>query len=276
MYYVKCVLKEKKEEAKHIFSHTVYLSDKTVVKKLKPGRFVMVWLPGIDEFPLSPSGYNLESLTMRLTFKVRGSGTEALASLRPGDVFFLRGPYGNGFTLPSKVTLKTNNDTILIVGGGVGLAPLIPLIESLVGNFLKIHVVCGFKSDSEAFFIEELSKLLGENLTISTDDGSIGLKGTAVDAVKELLKWRSFSYAFACGPEVMLFKLHSLLLSYGIRHQMLIERYVKCALGVCGSCAVDGMLLCKEGPVFSDNVLKRLKEFGQFKRLASGVREQVA
>ncbi|MEM4576881.1 MAG: dihydroorotate dehydrogenase electron transfer subunit [Candidatus Nezhaarchaeales archaeon] len=275
MYYVKCILKEKKEEAKHIFSHTVYFNDKRIVTKLKPGRFVMVWLPGIDEFPISPSGYSLEPLTMKLTFKVRGPGTEALASLRPGDVFFLRGPYGNGFTVPNEVTLKTSN-TVLIVGGGVGLAPLMPLIESLISSSLKIHVVCGFKNSGEAFFIKELSSLLGEDLTIATDDGSIGLKGTAVDAVKELLKLKHFSYAFACGPEAMLFKLHSMLLSNGIPHQMLIERYVKCALGVCGSCAVDGILLCKEGPVFNDVVLKSLKEFGQFKRLASGVREPVA
>lgn len=273
-YYIRGFLRSKKREAENVFSHIVHLNDSKVVRKLKPGRFIMVWLPGNDEFPLSPSLYNCESSIIRLTFKVVGPGTRALASLNPGSTIFVRGPYGNGFasTLVRESSLK---GSVLVVGGGVGVAPLLPLIEALAKASINLHVVFGFRSSIDAFFIDEACKLVGENLTVTTDDGSLGIKGSAVDAVGELLKSKKFSYAFACGPEPMLFKLHKLLSNREVPHQMLIERYVKCALGICGSCVIDGLRLCKEGPVFDDAVLKKMKEFGCFKRLASGVREPI-
>lgn len=273
-YYVKGILKDKRKESETIFSHIVYFNDKKMVRKLKPGRFIMVWLPGIDEFPLSPSSYDHESSTVRFTFRVVGLGTKALASLSPGHTIFVRGPYGNGFTM-LPITKPWNEKPVLVISGGVGLAPLLPLIKALIRVFVDIHVSCGFKSAIDVFFIDEISKLVGENLTVTTDDGSVGIKGTVVDVVKELLKLKKFSYAFACGPEPMLFKLHKILLSKEVPHQMLIERYVKCALGICGSCVIDGLRLCKEGPVFDDITLRGLSEFGRFKRLASGIREPI-
>lgn len=271
-YYIKGVLKDKKKESESIFSHIVQFNNSKIIRRLKPGRFVMVWLPRSDEFPLSPSFYDHESSTMRLTFRVVGPGTKALASLNPGHTIFVRGPYGNCFIIPP-IIKSSHEKSVLVVGGGVGIAPLLPLIEVLARTSMNLHVVCGFKSAVEVFFIDEISKFARENLVVATDDGSVGFKGTVIDAVKELLKLKNFSYAFACGPEPMLFKLHRMLLSEEIPHQMLLERYVKCALGVCGSCIIDGLRLCKEGPVFDDTTLKRLSEFGHFKRLASGIRE---
>ncbi|MEM0217234.1 MAG: dihydroorotate dehydrogenase electron transfer subunit [Candidatus Nezhaarchaeales archaeon] len=273
-YYVKGIVTSKKRESENVFSHTIYFEDGKMLRKLKPGRFVMVWLPGCDEFPLSPSFFDHASSTMRLTFRIVGLGTKTLASLNPGQVIFVRGPYGNGFTMPP-ITESSSEKSILVVGGGVGIAPLLPLIEVLTRTSLNLHVVCGFKSAIDAFFIDEVSKFIGESLTVTTDDGSVGIRGTAIDAVKELLKRKNFLYAFACGPEPMLFKLHKILSNKEVPHQMLLERYVKCALGVCGSCTIDGLRLCREGPAFNDAVLRRLSEFGRFKRLASGIREPI-
>jgi dihydroorotate dehydrogenase electron transfer subunit len=269
-YYFEGILKERKAEAKDLFSITLHVKNRKVVRKTIPGRFVMVWLPGIDEFPLSPSGYDYEGSILKLTFKVRGEGTKALASLSPGDRLFVRGPYGKGFAILQVNSMRKRE--ILVVGGGVGAAPLLPLVEALVSSSLRPYVVCGFRSASEALFIDELSELVGDNLVIATDDGSLGLKGTVVDTAGGLLKSKTFSYAFACGPEEMLYILHRVLLSKGVRHQMLLERYVKCAIGVCGSCVIDGLRLCKEGPVFDDVTLSRLKEFGRLRRSPSGER----
>lgn len=273
-YYFKGVLRKKREEGKGLFSIILYFKDRKVVRKTRPGRFVMVWLPGIDELPLSPSGYDYECSILRLTFKVRGEGTKALASLSPGDKLFVRGPYGKGFTIPQLGSM--HEEEVLVVGGGVGVAPLIPLIETLASSSLRPRVICGFKSANEALFVDELSKLVEDRLVIATDDGSLGLKGTAVDATRKLLKSKKFSYAYACGPEEMLYVLHKILLSEGVRHQMLLERYVKCAIGVCGFCVIDSLRLCREGPVFDDAVLSRLKEFGLFRRSPSGTKEPVA
>ena len=270
-YYFEGLLNEKRAEAEGLFSVTLRFKDRKVVRGARPGRFVMAWLPGVDELPLSPSGYDYECLALRLTFKVRGEGTRALASLSPGDRVFIRGPYGKGFTIPQADFMRR----ALVVGGGVGIAPLLPLIEALASSSLRPYVVCGFRSASEALFVNELSKLVGDDLVIATDDGSLGLKGTAVDASRKLLEHKTFSYAFACGPEEMLYALHKMFLSKGIRHQMLLERYVKCAIGVCGSCVIDGLRLCKEGPVFDDVTLSRLKEFGRLRRSPSGAREPV-
>jgi len=273
-YYFEGTLKDKKREAEGLFSITLQLDDCKVVRKARPGRFVMIWLPGIDEFPLSPSGYNYEDSTLRLTFRVRGEGTKALASLNHGDRVFVRGPYGKGFAIP-RANLSREVD-VLVLGGGVGVAPLLPLVEALVSSSLRPYVVCGFRSANEALFVDELSKLVGDNLIVATDDGSLGFKGTVVDVARESLSSKNVFYVFACGPEEMLFILHKMLLGKGIRHQMLLERYVKCAVGVCGSCVIDGLRLCREGPVFDDIVLSRLKEFGRFRRSPSGSREPVA
>jgi len=271
-YYFKGKLKDKRREAEGLFSMTLQLNDRKAMRKAKPGRFVMIWLPGIDELPLSPSGY--EDSTLRLTFKVRGEGTKALASLNLGDRVFVRGPYGRGFAIPRANPSREGD--VLILGGGVGVAPLLPLVEALLSSSLRPYVVCGFRSVNEALFVDELSKLVGSDLIVATDDGSLGFKGTVVDAARELLSSKNISYAFACGPEEMLFVLHKMLLGKGIRHQMLLERYVKCAIGVCGSCVIDGLRLCREGPVFDDLVLSRLKEFGRFRRSPSGAKEPVA
>jgi len=273
-YYFEGILKDKKGEAEGLFSIILRLNDRKAIRKMRPGRFVMVWLPGIDEFPLSPSSYDYEDLTLGLTFKVRGEGTKALALLNPGDRVFIRGPYGRGFVAP-QVDLSREGG-VLVVGGGVGVAPLLPLVEALVSLPLRPYVVCGFKRANEALFIDELSKLVGDNLIVTTDDGSLGFKGTVVDVARELMNSKTISYAFACGPEEMLFILHKMFLNKGTRHQMLLERYVKCAIGVCGSCVIDGLRLCKEGPVFDDITLSRLKEFGRFRRSPSGSREPVA
>jgi len=270
-YYFECVLKEKKREAEGLFSIILQLNERKAVSRMRPGRFVMVWLPGIDELPLSPSGYSYEDATLRLTFKVRGEGTRALASLNPSDKIFIRGPYGKGFAIPRLDVSR--EEGVLVLGGGVGIAPLIPLVKVLAASFLKLYVVCGFRRASEAFFIDELHKLVGGNLIVATDDGSLGLKGTVVNVARGLLSSKNISYAFACGPEEMLFILHKMLSNKGIRHQMLLERYVKCAIGVCGSCVIDGLRLCREGPVFDNVTLSRLKEFGRFKRSPSGTRE---
>ncbi len=240
-----------------------------IIAKIRPGRFIMVWLPGIDEFPLSPSRYDHKSCSIEVTFKIRGEGTRALSLLNVGDKVFIRGPYGNGFKLP-----KTRQGYILLVGGGVGLAPLMPLIEELLSRKFKVKIIAGFRSSKAAFFLDRIGKMLDyQKCFIATDDGSLGLKGSAVDVALKVLKEARPSYAYACGPEAMLFNLHKLLLNYNIPHQMLIERYVKCAIGICGSCAINGLRVCKDGPVFTDKVLRTLRDFGFYRRSPSGTRE---
>ncbi|MEM2025935.1 MAG: hypothetical protein QXW94_06565, partial [Desulfurococcaceae archaeon] len=201
-YYAKFTLISRKEEAHKIFSETFSFEPNTM-RGLRPGRFLMVWLPGIDEFPLSPSDYDVGKRVVKLTFKVRGAGTAALSELSVGNSVFARGPYGNGFTIPRDLHHRSDEDEpVLVAGGGVGVAPLLPLIKDLVGKGFNLYVVLGFRSAADSFFVDEVSKLVGDNFAVSTDTGELGVRGTVVDAVNSILRqrYKRFSYVYACGP----------------------------------------------------------------------------
>jgi dihydroorotate dehydrogenase electron transfer subunit len=105
---------------------------------------------------------------------------------------------------------------------------------------------------------------------ITTDDGSLGIRGFTTDALKGLLKEESFDCVYTCGPEMMMKKVFGLCKEFGVECQASLERYMKCGIGVCGQCCIDGLRVCKDGPVFSSEQLRKLDEFGVFERNKSG------
>lgn len=211
----------------------------------KPGQFYMVWLPGIDEFPLSIA--EIEDNRRSIIIKIIGKGTEKLSEKSVGDKIWVRGPYGSSFEL---------TENALIVGGGIGVAPLIPLIRRL-----RVYIaIVGAKTKDELIPIQE------ENVIYVTEDGSIGKKGTVVEVAEEILEQRNFSMVYGCGPEPMLYKLLYLCKKYGVKCQFSLERYMKCGIGLCGSCELDGYIVCREGPVFNGEILECLASFGKTKR----------
>ncbi|MFN3621746.1 MAG: dihydroorotate dehydrogenase electron transfer subunit, partial [Nitrososphaerales archaeon] len=134
--------------------------------KARPGQFLMVWIVGVDEIPLSIS--RIGDLCSVTVAKV-GEATEAMHRLKVGDRFYIRGPYGNGF--------REGGGYVAIVAGGIGLAALLPLVERLNASNCKIDVFIGFRSKSDAFWVDKLTGFINGKLTISTDDGSLGVKG---------------------------------------------------------------------------------------------------
>ena len=115
---------------------------------------------------------------------------------------------------------------------------------------------------------------MGANVYHCTDDGSFGFEGFATDCTIELLKDSTYDYAFVCGPEIMMRGRFDILEKAKIPAQYSLERYMKCALGVCGQCCVDdeGWRICVEGPVFENDKIKKITEFGKYRRDASGVK----
>jgi dihydroorotate dehydrogenase electron transfer subunit len=110
---------------------------------------------------------------------------------------------------------------------------------------------------------------------VSTDDGSFGYHGFASDLAKKILEKERFDQIITCGPEKMMKKILELGLEYKIPVQASLERHMKCGIGICDSCAIDGWHVCKDGPVFDNKKLGKMKDFGRFKRDASGRRVRI-
>jgi len=227
----------------------------------KPGQFVMVWIPGVDEIPMSLSSINSGGLSS-ITVAEVGEATQALHRTKVGDILGIRGPYGNGFTL-----IKGK---VMIVGGGTGLTPLVPLIESLLKLHAKISFLIGAKTHDELFFLERIERAISK-VSVTTEDGSYGQKGLVTDLTEKILEKERFDMIYACGPEKMMLKIFLLAEQYNTPFQASLERYIRCGIGICGSCCVGDYRICKDGPVFSGLQLATVKnEFGFFKRETDG------
>ncbi|PJB21735.1 MAG: dihydroorotate dehydrogenase electron transfer subunit [Euryarchaeota archaeon CG_4_9_14_3_um_filter_38_12] len=228
-------------------------------KKVSPGQFFMVWIPGIDEIPMSASYTdNLKGVTVERI----GEATSALHNLKAGDKIGIRGPYGNGFSTPKGKTL--------FVAGGTGIIPIASLVEKIKRGV----VVFGAKTKDNLIFLDRIRQKASKPY-ISTDDGSFGWHGFASDLAKKVLGKEKFSQIITCGPEKMMKKILSLGLEYKIPVQASLERYMKCGIGICDSCAINGYHVCKDGPVFDDKILRKMKDFGRFKRDCCGRRAKI-
>lgn len=219
-------------------------------EKASPGQFIMVWVPGMEEIPMSLSKTDrIKSITV----KKIGKDTEKLHELRLGDPIRIRGPYGKGFDLKK-------GKKILIVGGGVGTAAVIPAMKETGAD-----MIIGARTDKDIIMDDVASKYT-KNLWISTDDGSRGFHGNAVQLMKEKAMEKKYDVVLACGPEVMLYHLYNACVELELDCQLSLERHMKCGAGVCGCCVMDDMRVCKDGPVFTKEQISQMKDFGTSKR----------
>jgi len=219
-----------------------------------PGQYVMVWIRGVDEIPMSFSG------PQTITVQSVGEATDALFSLGRGSSVGLRGPLGSGFILQGK--------KILLIGGGVGTAPLAFLGEQARGAGIEVASLLGFRSKDDLIFQERFGAL-GDTI-ITTDDGSMGIQGRVAAGLKELNLF-DYDQIYLCGPEMMMWDIISRTREHANRTQACINRYFKCAAGICGSCCLDpeGLRVCVEGPVImADRLLE--SEFGRYRRGPTG------
>jgi dihydroorotate dehydrogenase electron transfer subunit len=252
--YVETRVRERIEAGKGI---TTLLFDAPIAAL--PGQFVMLWIPGVDEVPMSLSHVGARA---GITVKEVGEATRALSNLRPGDVVGIRGPYGNGWDLSAS--------RILAVGGGVGMAPIITAIES-IANPRRVDVAIGARNAGEIIF-EERARVSSADVRVTTDDGSHGLKGTVVALADAMMKEKRYDMVLGCGPEVMNRFLLKACVDNNVRCQLSLERLMKCGAGLCGSCVIDGLRVCADGPVFTGEQVLGMKEFGKCKRDDAGLR----
>lgn len=241
---------ESRDEAPGL--RTIWLERELAVQ---PGRFIMVWAPGLDEKPYAVS----ETAPGRIALLVRRRGpfSSRLSEMRPGERVGLRGPYGRGFVPKAGGAL---------VAGGCGIAILAPLKELLP----DAPLIFGAQTAAEIIYRKRFP-----DARICTDDGSAGHHGLPTDLLRADLDRGGVRVVYTCGPEVMMRAVFDLCESRGVECQAALERYMKCGFGICGQCACGEMLVCRDGPVFDSDELRGMEEFGRTARLKTGGRVSI-
>jgi len=239
-----------------VMKHTVLAGDvwelvvaaPEIASITKPGQFVHIRLTNtIDPLlrrPFSIADCDPAKGTLTFIYRVVGRGTALMTKLQPGDTINCMGPLGNGFDVTAKRPL--------LVGGGMGLAPLLLLARAFCSR--PATILMGGRNEQELFW-PNLYATVCQNIHITSDDGSIGHHGFTVDLLPELLKQDKFDAIYACGPHVMLAGVAAIAAQYGVPCQVSLEDYMACGVGACLSCTCESTSgkrhkVCTDGPVF--------------------------
>ena len=227
-----------------------------IARQVKPGQFVMVGPPNPntdDPFlnrPFSVHGCDQET-TIQLLIGIVGRGTQNLAKLEPGSHLSVLGPLGTGFNVPAAA------DPVIIIGGGLGIAPLVYLARQSLKDGKKVILLYGAGSRRQLIPTANLSSL-GVQINIATDDGSLGVRGTAATLLESSLANANHKRAYlaACGPWKMLEALAKICSKSVLNLEVSLETNMACGVGACLGCTHflsdgSGQRVCKEGPVFS-------------------------
>jgi len=223
-----------------------------------PGQFSMVYAFGAGEIPISISGDPGRPNLLTYTIRSVGKASDALANLTPGNSIGLRGPFGTGWPLDA-----AKGGDVLIIAGGIGLAPLRPVIYYVLRHrkeFGRLTVLYGARSPKDVLYRSELkawSGLAGTKVltTVDRSGGSwrahVGMVTNLIDAA---VVQPDRTTAMMCGPEIMMrFAVRNLQIRKLARDRMYLsmERNMKCAMGLCGRCQMGPYFVCKNGPIFS-------------------------
>lgn len=220
-----------------------------------PGQFDMLWLPGAGEVAVSVSGGGVRAEVVDHTVRAVGDATRGIAALRPGDVLGLRGPFGRGWPLE-----ETRDLDVLMVAGGVGLAPLRPVVLDLLSHpaaARRAALLYGARTPGDLLYRRQLEAWQRRGLRVRTtvdrrQPGWSGRVGLVTGLFEDLRLDRNGTAAFLCGPEAMMrFGVRDLL-RLGLPAERIwvsLERSMKCGLGRCGHCQCGPLLVCRDGPV---------------------------
>lgn len=229
--------------------HRIYLDATDFpLPNASAGQFVMVFLPGAGEIPLSV--YYQRKRRLGFIVEDFGGFSTNMVNVQNGVELGVRGPYGRGFS-------KEIGMRYLLIAGGSGAPPLLSFLRQ--SKFLRgasFTYLLGGRSSTDLFLLEE-ARRQGARVYAATDDGSAGFKGYVTDLARDLLAREKYDRVYACGPEGMLKEAFRLSLSFGTVYEGSFVRDVRCAVGICGLCVLEGsgLLVCKDGPVFRGSEL---------------------
>ncbi len=243
-----------------------------------PGQFNMIGYPGVGEAPISFSSIVHEG-SFEHTIKAAGRVTKFIDNLKKEDTIFIRGPYGRGWPIDEAI-----NNEILLIAGGVGLAPIRPLVQMISKErekFGEVSLLYGARNEKNMLFMDEFRKWKKSiSLYLTVDEvakhppksplvkgGFRGVWkhhiGLVTEVIDEIKINPAHAFVFVCGPEIMMRFICSSLLMKGIpqsRIYVSLERRMKCGIAHCGHCQHYGLFVCKDGPVFSYNQVRGLPD----------------
>lgn len=235
--------------AKETYSFEILCPE--VAATAQPGQFVHIRVDGFTlRRPISICGINTEKGTLRIVFEIRGEGTAIMANLNVGDVIDMLAPLGHGFTIKSEFR------KVILIGGGIGTPPMLPLAE-IYGD--KATVITGFRS-ANAVILQDDFKKTGADTILCTDDGSLGIHGFVTDPFEALVNMGDVDAVYACGPMPMLKSITTLCNERCVDFcEISLEERMACGIGACLGCACKTKRndeeyfahVCKDGPVFN-------------------------
>ncbi|MFO0845874.1 MAG: FAD/NAD(P)-binding protein [Gemmataceae bacterium] len=258
-------IQDVQDEAPGIKTYELAFEDEQVADRYRflPGQFNMVFLPGIGEAAISLSSDPARPRGFAHTVRAAGNVTQAMARLRPGDQVGIRGPYGTAWPTEACKGLD-----LVIASGGVGLAPLRPVLYHLLhhrGDFGRVILVYGARGPGDLLFTREYDTWRRGGIEVETtvDIGDADWRGNI--GVVPVLFYRlrlhpARTRLFTCGPEVMIRFVVFEALARRVKPEhvyLSMERNMKCAVGLCGHCQIGPAFVCKEGPVFTYQQMAR-------------------
>jgi NAD(P)H-flavin reductase len=246
-----------KKETRDTATYALRINCKEIQRdyKFRPGQFNMIYIPGIGESPISISSCPSDADLIH-TIRIAGDVTTAISKLKPGDIIGIRGPFGKGWPME-----EIEDNDLMIIAGGLGIAPLRSVIRHIVKGRRKgkYYILYGAKTPKDIIFRDEFPRYRDAfDVFLSVDKadpeeywrGYIGIVTALLDRV-------SFNplntMAFVCGPEVMMQSIIKELIIRGVPGEKIfisMERNMNCGMAVCGHCMFGPKFVCKDGPVF--------------------------
>ncbi len=260
-YSVRQVLKETADT----FTLTLEPANGADGSTFRPGQFSMLWVFGVGELPISISGHPAQHDRLVYTVRSVGQATHALVSREVGDGVGVRGPFGTGWPVE-----KAQGRDVLVIAGGIGLAPLRPAIYEVLHNrnkYGRLVILYGARSPRDLLYRKELAAWARQpdtQVLVTVDYGGLSWRGH-VGVVTTLFKYARLqppqTLAMACGPEIMMRFVARDLETRGLARENIflsMERNMKCAVGFCGHCQYGPHFICKDGPIFSYDRMRPL------------------
>jgi len=224
-----------------------------IAKNVHPGQFAMIYLTNGELLLPRPISFSdVDRDTVTFVYQIVGAGTRVMSNINSGENVKILGPLGKGFFIGS--SSRTSQKKVAIVGGGIGVAPLVILAKSLVLQGAQVDAYLGFRNNPT---LTEIFESYANNTFISTEDGTIGHKGNILEVVKS--QNIQYDEILACGPRPMLDALAEYTSSKNIPCQLSMEERMACGIGTCVGCVLkinkSYLRICTEGPVFySDSI----------------------